>query len=87
MVEPNIPDKETQWIKEKDSGCEQVEQGKREITLQNAWTRGSTIPSKLNGLCNISQPQISISQHHMPFATKHSRIIFAEAIKSILSQI
>ncbi|KAA6339082.1 MAG: hypothetical protein EZS28_052641, partial [Streblomastix strix] len=27
MVELYIPDKETQWNMEKDSGCEQVEQG------------------------------------------------------------
>ncbi|KAA6363485.1 MAG: hypothetical protein EZS28_040987, partial [Streblomastix strix] len=64
MVEPYISDKETQWDMEKDFGCEQIEQGNREITLQNAWTRGSTKPSKSNGLCNISRPQISISPHH-----------------------
>ncbi|KAA6354711.1 MAG: hypothetical protein EZS28_049762 [Streblomastix strix] len=64
MVESHIPNKETQWNMEKDSGCEQVEQGDREITLQDAWTRGSTIPSKLNGLCNIRRPQINISPHH-----------------------
>ncbi|KAA6376861.1 MAG: hypothetical protein EZS28_027611 [Streblomastix strix] len=93
MVEPYIPDKETQWNMEKDSGCEQVEQGNREVTLQNAWTRGSTISSELNGLCNISRSQISISPHHiiskltMPFGTKHSPIFFAEAIESFLRQI
>ncbi|KAA6370341.1 MAG: hypothetical protein EZS28_034134 [Streblomastix strix] len=61
MVEPYIPDKETQWNMEKDSGCEQVEQGNREITLQNAKTRRSPITSQLNGLCNIPRSQISIS--------------------------
>ncbi|KAA6389602.1 MAG: hypothetical protein EZS28_014871 [Streblomastix strix] len=64
MVELHIPNKETQWNMEKDSGCEQVEQGDREITFQDAGTRGNTIPSKLNGLCNIARPQISISPHH-----------------------
>ncbi|KAA6392913.1 MAG: hypothetical protein EZS28_011561 [Streblomastix strix] len=34
MVEPYIPDKETQWNIEKSSGCEQVEQRNRETTLQ-----------------------------------------------------
>ncbi|KAA6368260.1 MAG: putative Transposon Ty3-I Gag-Pol polyprotein, partial [Streblomastix strix] len=32
---------------EKDSGCEQVEYGNREITLQDAWTRGKAIVSIL----------------------------------------
>ncbi|KAA6344091.1 MAG: hypothetical protein EZS28_052263, partial [Streblomastix strix] len=64
MVEPYIPDKKAQWDMEKDFGCEQIEQGNREITLQDAWTRGSIIPSKLNGLRNIPRPQISISPHH-----------------------
>ncbi|KAA6360345.1 MAG: hypothetical protein EZS28_044128 [Streblomastix strix] len=64
MVEPYISDKETQWNMEKDSGCEQVEQGNRETTLQNAWTRGSIILSKSNGLCNFPRHQISISPHH-----------------------
>ncbi|KAA6366054.1 MAG: hypothetical protein EZS28_038420 [Streblomastix strix] len=53
MVEPYIPDKETQWNLEKNSRCEQVEQRNREITLQNAWTRGSTISSELTGLCTF----------------------------------
>ncbi|KAA6381490.1 MAG: hypothetical protein EZS28_022980 [Streblomastix strix] len=65
MVEPYILDKEIQWNMEKDSGCEQTEQGNREITFQNAWTRGGTIPSKLNGLRNISRSQISILPHHI----------------------
>ncbi|KAA6369733.1 MAG: hypothetical protein EZS28_034740 [Streblomastix strix] len=88
MVEPFIPDKETQWNMEKDSGCEQVKQRNREITLQDAWTRRSTIASQLNRLCNISRPQISISPHHtMPFGTKHSPIFFAEAIEPVIRQI
>ncbi|KAA6360853.1 MAG: hypothetical protein EZS28_043620, partial [Streblomastix strix] len=88
MVESHIINKQAQWNMEKDSGCEQVDQGDREITLQDAWTRGNTIPSKLNGLCNIPRPQISISPHHtMSFGTKHSSIFFAEAIESILRQI
>ncbi|KAA6327190.1 MAG: hypothetical protein EZS28_053847, partial [Streblomastix strix] len=41
MVESHIPNKETQWNMEKDSGCEQVEYENREITLQNAWIRGT----------------------------------------------
>ncbi|KAA6391781.1 MAG: hypothetical protein EZS28_012698 [Streblomastix strix] len=64
MVKLYIPDKETQWNMEENFGCEQIEQGNREITFQNAWTRGSTIASKLNGLRNISRSQISISPHH-----------------------
>ncbi|KAA6371882.1 MAG: hypothetical protein EZS28_032591 [Streblomastix strix] len=64
MVGPYIPDKETQWNMEKDSGCEQVEQGNKQTTLQNAWTRGSTISSQLIRLCNIPRSQISISPHH-----------------------
>ncbi|KAA6358298.1 MAG: hypothetical protein EZS28_046175, partial [Streblomastix strix] len=59
MVEPYIPDKETQWNMKKDSGCEQVEQGNRETALQNAWTGRSTIPSQLNRLCYIPRPQIN----------------------------
>ncbi|KAA6355968.1 MAG: hypothetical protein EZS28_048504, partial [Streblomastix strix] len=39
MVEPYIPYKETQWNMEKDQGCDQVEQGNREIRFQDAWTR------------------------------------------------
>ncbi|KAA6359510.1 MAG: hypothetical protein EZS28_044963, partial [Streblomastix strix] len=64
MMESHIPNKETQWNMEKYSGCEQVEQGNREITFQDAWTRGGTIPSKLYGICNIFLPQISISPYH-----------------------
>ncbi|KAA6367848.1 MAG: hypothetical protein EZS28_036622, partial [Streblomastix strix] len=63
MVGPYIPDKETQWNMEKDFGCEQDKQGNREISLQDVCTRASTIPNKLNGLCDISRPQISISPH------------------------
>ncbi|KAA6392773.1 MAG: putative Transposon Ty3-I Gag-Pol polyprotein [Streblomastix strix] len=70
------------------SGCEQVEQGNREITLQKVRTRGCRIPNELNGLCNIPRPQISISRHHtMPFWTKYSPIFFAEATESIFRQI
>ncbi|KAA6363635.1 MAG: hypothetical protein EZS28_040839 [Streblomastix strix] len=64
MVESYILDNETQWNMVKDFGCEQVEQGNREITFQNAWTRGSIVSSKLNGICIIFRSQISISPHH-----------------------
>ncbi|KAA6402913.1 MAG: hypothetical protein EZS28_001554 [Streblomastix strix] len=63
MVKPYIPDKETQWNMEKDSGCEQVKQRNREITLQDAWSGKSTIPCEFNGQRNVSQPQIGISPH------------------------
>ncbi|KAA6380201.1 MAG: hypothetical protein EZS28_024275, partial [Streblomastix strix] len=76
MVEPYIPYKETQWNMEKDSGCEQVVQGNREIILQNAWTRGT-----FNFYYN------NYSFNVMSFGTKHSSIFFAEAIESILRQI
>ncbi|KAA6380199.1 MAG: hypothetical protein EZS28_024273 [Streblomastix strix] len=36
MVELYIPDKETQWNLKKDSGCEEVVQRNRRITLHNA---------------------------------------------------
>ncbi|KAA6403562.1 MAG: hypothetical protein EZS28_000898 [Streblomastix strix] len=36
MVQSNIPDNETEWNMEKESGCEQVEQRNRETTFQNA---------------------------------------------------
>ncbi|KAA6397170.1 MAG: hypothetical protein EZS28_007309 [Streblomastix strix] len=64
MLQSYIPNLETQLNIEKDSGCKLTEQSDREITLQNAWTRGSTISSKLSRLCNITRPQISISPHH-----------------------
>ncbi|KAA6359787.1 MAG: hypothetical protein EZS28_044688, partial [Streblomastix strix] len=63
MVEPYIPDKETQWNMEKDPGCEYVEQGNREITLRYALNIGSTISRKLNGLCDILD--IKSAFHHM----------------------
>ncbi|KAA6373897.1 MAG: hypothetical protein EZS28_030576 [Streblomastix strix] len=39
-----ISDQEIRWNIEKDSGCEYVEQGNREATFQNRWTRRSPIP-------------------------------------------
>ncbi|KAA6352841.1 MAG: hypothetical protein EZS28_051633 [Streblomastix strix] len=47
MVEPYIPDKETQWNIDKDSRCEQAEQGNRKTKIQN--------PSYSEGILLIHQ--------------------------------
>ncbi|KAA6355714.1 MAG: hypothetical protein EZS28_048759, partial [Streblomastix strix] len=83
MVESYIPDKETQWNMEKDSECDQVEQGNRETTLQIAWTRRSPISSQINGLCNIPRPQISISPNHIQSSSQKQQNQFFDKYESI----
>ncbi|KAA6386596.1 MAG: hypothetical protein EZS28_017878 [Streblomastix strix] len=66
-VEPCILNNEIQWKMEKDSGCEQVEQGNRKIIPQDACTRGSLTSNQRNGPRNFSPSQIYISPHRSIF--------------------